>query len=258
MSTPLIKRAWSNYKIAAQLKDPENPGRNKERRAATLLTCIDSDALDVINAMEFENEDQRKDPEVILEKMKQYCIGECNETYERYVFNRRDQESNESVDAYVTVLRKLAKTCNYGPLTDSLIRNRMVVGINDNSARKKLLQTSKLTLGQCIDICRSSQTLARQLKEMNQEDVCFVKEDKKKTVDKKKTKVPEKSASASASFVPGTILSLRRTALYGDPLARIVASQTILRYVARNRRKKCCLWITHPRMRSMNMWPRLK
>ena len=97
-------RAWSNYESAAQPKDPENPGRNKERRAATLLTCIGSDALDIIDAMEFEKEDQRKDPEVILEKKKQYCIGECNETYERYVFNCRDQESNDSVDAYVTAL----------------------------------------------------------------------------------------------------------------------------------------------------------
>jgi len=66
--------------------------------------CISSDALDIIDAMEFENEDQRKDPEVILEKMKQYCIRECSETCERYVFNRWDQESNESVDAYVTAL----------------------------------------------------------------------------------------------------------------------------------------------------------
>ena len=192
-------QAWSNYEIAAQLhvKDPENPDRNKERWAATLLTCIGSDALDVIDAIEFENEDQRKDPEVILEKMKEYCIGECNETYERYVFNLRDQESHESVDAYVTALRKLAKTCNYGSLTDLLIRDRMVVGINDNSARKKLLQTSKLTLGQCIDICRSSQTSARLLKEMNQEDVRFVKDDRKKTGDKKKPKGPEKSQNES-------------------------------------------------------------
>ena len=63
-----FSRAWSNYEIAAQLKDPENPGRNKERRAATLRTCIGSDALDVIDAMEFENEDQRKDREVILDR----------------------------------------------------------------------------------------------------------------------------------------------------------------------------------------------
>ena len=77
---------------------------NKEQQAATLLTCISSVALDVIDATEFENEDQRKDPEVI------YCIKECNETYERYVFNHWDQELNESVDAYVTALRQLAKT----------------------------------------------------------------------------------------------------------------------------------------------------
>ena len=76
-------RAWLNYENAAQLKRPRKPGRNKERRAATLHTCIVSDSLDVIDAMEFENEDQRRDPEVILEKMKEYCTGECNETYER-------------------------------------------------------------------------------------------------------------------------------------------------------------------------------
>ena len=152
---------------------------------------IGSDALDVIDAMEFENDDQRKDPEVILEKMEKYCIGECNETYERYVFNRRDQETNESVDAYVTALRKLAKTCNYGALKDSLIRDRIVVGINDNSARKKLLQTSKLTLSQCLVIFRSSEASARQLKAMNQEDVRFVKEEKGKYSGKKKTRLPD-------------------------------------------------------------------
>lgn len=113
------------------------------------------------------------------------------------MFNHQDQESNESVDAYVTALQKLVKTCNYGSLTDSLIRDRMVVGINDNSACKKLLQTSKLTLGQCIDICRSSQTSARQLKQMNQEEVRFVKDKRKKPVDKKRTKVPEKSQNES-------------------------------------------------------------
>ena len=41
---------------------------------------------------------------MVLEKMEKYCIGECNETYKIYVFNQRDQESNESVDAYVTAV----------------------------------------------------------------------------------------------------------------------------------------------------------
>ena len=89
-----FSRAWSNFEIVAQLKDPENLDRNKERRTATLLACISLDALGVIDAMEFEIEDQRKDLVVIPEKMEKYCSGKCNETYERYVFNRRDQGMN--------------------------------------------------------------------------------------------------------------------------------------------------------------------
>jgi len=90
----------------------------------------------------------------------------------------------------------------------------MVVGINDNSACKKLLQTSKLTLGQCIDICRSSQTSIRQLKQMNQEEVRFVKDNRKKPVDKMRTKVPEKSQNELQEhkckfFFPDISLSLR-------------------------------------------------
>ena len=44
---------------------------------------------------------------------------------------------------------------------------------------------------------RHLQTSAKQLKEMNQEDVHFVKEDRKKAVDKKKTNVSEKSQNES-------------------------------------------------------------
>ena len=82
-----FRRGWSNYEVAAQLKDPENPDRHKERRTATLLTCISPNALDVINAMVFDTEDKRKDLEIILAKMEKYCTDESIEICERYVFN---------------------------------------------------------------------------------------------------------------------------------------------------------------------------
>ena len=65
----------------------------------------------------------------------------------------------------------MAKTCNFGILEDSLIRDRIVIGVKDNQARKKLLQVSILTLKDCIDICRSYETTSHQLKEINQEEV---------------------------------------------------------------------------------------
>ena len=116
-----------------------------------------------------------------------FCVGETNDIYKRYQFNKRDQESGKSIDSYVTSLRTLAKTCNYGSLLDSLIRDRIVVGIRDNGTRKRLLQEEKLTLNKCIDICRSSEAISVQLQAMgNQEDLKFVADDKikKETQDK--------------------------------------------------------------------------
>ena len=59
-------------------------------------------------------------------------------TYERYRFNKCDQKEHETIDAYVTSLRTLAKTCNFGQLENDLIRDRVVMGIRDNTTRKKL------------------------------------------------------------------------------------------------------------------------
>ena len=74
-----LHRDWNNYEIAARLKDPENPAVNKSLRTATLLTCIGSDALDVYEGLEFENEDDKKNIDTFLQKLQRYCIGETNE-----------------------------------------------------------------------------------------------------------------------------------------------------------------------------------
>ena len=66
----------------------------------------------------------------------------------------------------MTILRKLAQTCNFcGCLQDSLIRDWLVLGIRDESIRKKLLQEKKLSLSRAVDIGRSGETTSMRLKE---------------------------------------------------------------------------------------------
>ncbi|XP_046571037.1 uncharacterized protein K02A2.6-like [Haliotis rubra] len=158
---------WGNYELASRTKTDSDEGRS-----ATLLTCIGSETLDILDGLQFDSENDRRKVEKILDKLEAYCIGETNETWERFNFNKRNQEHFESVDTYVATLRTLAKTCNYGTLEDSLIRDRMVMGICDNSTRKRLLQSSNLSLKDCIDICRSHERAAARLKSLsNTEDV---------------------------------------------------------------------------------------
>ena len=75
-------------------------------------------------------------------------------------------QQNGTFDNYFVRLRKLAATCEFGQLTDELIRDRIVCGIADNATTKKLLQESDLTLNKCLDLCRATETSTNQLNTM--------------------------------------------------------------------------------------------
>ena len=147
-----FKRVWS---IASRLNK-----QDKAQRTATLLTCLGSEGLEIVDSFHFVDEAKRSDIDQVMEKLEEFCIGSTNEIYERYVFNKREQAPEESFDKYLAALRTMSKTCNFGDLhvQESLIRDRIVVGLRDNSVRKRLLQESKLTLKGTIDICKSSET----------------------------------------------------------------------------------------------------
>ena len=86
----------------------------------------------------------------------------------------RVQQEVETVDAYVTTLKTLAKTCNFGQLQDDLLRDRIVIGIKDSATRKKLLNLAKFTLKECIDMCRTNESTSIQIKTMTQQEVSAV------------------------------------------------------------------------------------
>ena len=119
-------------------------------------------------------EKEKEDIDVVLKLLEDYCVGETNETYERYVFNKRDQQQGESFDTYLTSLRSLAKTCNFGELRDNLLRDRIVLGLLDNATRKKLLAEPKLTLDKCVNICRANETTTKQFKEITSDEISAV------------------------------------------------------------------------------------
>ena len=91
------KQMWTNYMVIAKL-DSQPP----EYKVALFLHCIGVDALKIFNGFQFNQPEDRNNMAKIIEKFDQFTIGELNETFERYTFNSRNQEENESIDVYVT------------------------------------------------------------------------------------------------------------------------------------------------------------
>ncbi len=135
-------------------------------QASTLLHVIGENALEVYNTFAWDDEGDAMKVDKIMEKFAAYCTPRKNITYERHIFNTRNQRAGETIDQYVTDLRTKAKSCEFGTLCDSLIRDRIVCGIIDDKLRARLLREGDLTLQKAIDICRANEVSLEQAKSL--------------------------------------------------------------------------------------------
>ena len=113
--------------------------KSEKIQCSTLLAIAGEDAIEVFNTFTFEEDDNDKIGPLIA-KFEQHCTPKRNVTYERHVFNTRNQNTGETIDGYVTELRKIAKRCEFGELNDSLIKDRVVCGIRNDQVRSRLLR----------------------------------------------------------------------------------------------------------------------
>jgi len=93
-----------------------------KRKIDVLLAVAGPEAIDVFNTLSFTDGEQDNFAEVIR-KLDQYCTPRVNETYERCVFRTCIKHEGETIEQYVTDLKRRAKTCTYVILEESLIRD---------------------------------------------------------------------------------------------------------------------------------------
>jgi len=76
---------WKNYEIATNLNTQPDVTRR-----ATFLSIIGPDALKVYNTFELHEDHSVRD---IIRKFETYLEGQINETFERYKFNKTNQQA---------------------------------------------------------------------------------------------------------------------------------------------------------------------
>ena len=111
-------------------------------------------------------DEERKDIKTCVEALKTHFKPRRNVVYEHYVCNMCSQNAEETVDEFVNCIRKLASSCQFGTLTEELIRDKLVLGISNQSTKLHLLKEEDLTLKKAVNICRSSEIANIQLKSM--------------------------------------------------------------------------------------------
>ena len=112
-----FKQMWNNYEIASGLDTKTN-----EVRKATLQVVMEQECFRVIQNLNL-TQAQLACSATIVNALNDCFLSKTNVTHERYKFNTRNQAHHETIDEYVSALRHLVATCEFGNLKYDLIRD---------------------------------------------------------------------------------------------------------------------------------------
>ena len=137
-------------------------GKEEEESQINMLICPMGDQADDILTSFRLSTTQLKQYHTVKTKFDEHFVLRRNVIFERAKFNRRHQEEGETVDTFITALNALTEHCNFGTLTDEMIRDRVVVGLLDAKLSEKLKLDSELTLPKAVNQPRQSEAVKKQ------------------------------------------------------------------------------------------------
>ncbi|XP_067135526.1 uncharacterized protein, partial [Centruroides vittatus] len=151
------------------------PTKSIPQQRAILLHIIGEKGLEIYNNFHLEENATNPTVDEILAKFTDHFQPYKNTIYSRYVFFSLIQKPGQTVDEFVTELHTKAQECDFGTLTESLIRDRIVLGTQDDSIRQKMLQDLTLTLAKAIDMARASELSKHQLSKIRATEIIVSK-----------------------------------------------------------------------------------
>ncbi|KAM7314768.1 uncharacterized protein ISCGN_004552 [Ixodes scapularis] len=157
---PAWKKRFKRFHSASGLASQPS-----SHQVDALIYIMGPQAEDVLQTFKL-SDTEAQDFEKVMENFERYFIPRRNVVYERAMINTRSQLETETVEEYVTALHGLATTCNYGPLKEELVRDRLIVGLRDSMTSEKLQLDPDLDLQKAIAAARQSEVIKKQQVEL--------------------------------------------------------------------------------------------
>ena len=85
------------------------------------------------------------------------------------MFHSRKQLQGEPIEQFVSDLKLKTQTCQFENLKDSMIRDRLVLGVTNTRVRERLLREENLNLDKAVKICQAAEATERQIQTLSTE-----------------------------------------------------------------------------------------
>ena len=137
------------------------------KKQAVFLSVIGASTYKLLSSLLAPDKPGEKAYETLVEKLTEHFTPAPSEIVERFKFHSRFRKPGESVTAFVSELRSIAKFCNFGGTLETMLRDRIVCGINDSIIQRRLLSEKELSFKTALELAQGMESAAKNVRELS-------------------------------------------------------------------------------------------
>ena len=157
---------WKQYVERLEQYLIANGVDNAEKKRAVFLSTIGPQAYKLLSSLVAPASLSEKSYDDLVRAMTDHHSPPPSEILQRYRFHTRFRQQGETVATYMSELRAIAQWCNFGQSLESMLRDRLVVGIDNESIQRRLLAETDLSFKRALEIAQSLEAAAKNAKEI--------------------------------------------------------------------------------------------
>ena len=140
--------------------------KSKKTRAAIVLHCAGPQMLEIHDQFSYESNEEREDPEKVIQKLEEYCCPKTSEVLQSYRF--WNITFKEPFQCFLSELRSQAAFCNFLE-KDRMIQDKIVFSTT-GKLQELLLREVDLSLKKAIEICQAFEATKKYTTEMSKSE----------------------------------------------------------------------------------------
>ena len=168
--------AWTSWYMqfrifvkASGLQDEPN-----DKQVAILLHHLGPDVFPIFKSFNVDMDTVLLSD--LIQLFNNYFLPKKNIAVERNNFFTRKQSPGETIDEFLTDLKILSQTCEFGVIEEELVRDLFRCGLNEDNIyiKERLLQEGNITLQQTVNIAKNLELSKQHTLQLSQKSVLSV------------------------------------------------------------------------------------
>ena len=125
------REEWPQYAERLDHFLAANSITEEDKKRSILLTVIGPETYKLLRSLSHPAKPGEKTYADLVARLTAHFKPTPSETVQCYKFQMRSRAQGESVAEFVADLRSIAEFCNYGDTLDEMLRDQIVLGINN-------------------------------------------------------------------------------------------------------------------------------